>query len=93
MHPLVSLLIVAVTGLASAPAHMGKDSPIVSAQSKSSPRSAGERPTNLSRYSLQFWPRNTLRAGQIVSTDTPYGTFTCRSTGTERPRECSLFSR
>jgi hypothetical protein len=50
-------------------------------------------PTDLNRYSLRFWPRNSLRNGQIVSTNTPYGRLTCRSTGTDRPRDCSLARR
>jgi hypothetical protein len=50
-------------------------------------------PTDLNRYSLQFWPRNSLRNGQVVSTNTPYGRLTCRSAGSDRPRSCSLARR
>ena len=49
----------------------------------------GGRPTDLNAYSLQFWPLNSLDKGQIVSTTTPYGTLTCRSTG-RGPRQCTL---
>jgi len=48
-------------------------------------------PENLSRYSLRFWPKNSLpRAGYTVSTATPYGKLTCTSTGRNNPRNCSL---
>jgi flagellar biosynthesis GTPase FlhF len=48
-------------------------------------------PENLSRYSLRFWPKNSLpRAGYTVSTRTPYGKLTCTSTGRNSPRDCSL---
>jgi serine/threonine protein kinase len=48
-------------------------------------------PENLSRYSLQYWPKNSLpRAGHTVSTMTPYGKLTCTSTGRNSPRDCSL---
>jgi serine/threonine protein kinase len=48
-------------------------------------------PENLSRYSLRFWPKNSLpRAGYTVSTVTPYGKLTCTSTGRNSPRNCSL---
>jgi serine/threonine protein kinase len=48
-------------------------------------------PENLSRYSLRFWPKNSLPgAGYTVSTMTPYGKLTCTSTGRNSPRDCSL---
>ena len=47
-------------------------------------------PKNLSAYSLRFWPRNSLRANQIVTKSTPYGLLMCRSTGVGQPRDCSL---
>jgi serine/threonine protein kinase len=48
-------------------------------------------PENLGRYSLRFWPKNSLpHAGYTVSTMTPYGKLTCTSTGRDRPRDCSL---
>ena len=50
----------------------------------------GQRPSNLSKYSEQFWPRNSLQLNQIVTRSTPYGLLRCRSTGQDRPRECSL---
>jgi hypothetical protein len=49
------------------------------------------RPGNLSAYSLQFWPRNSLSyKGQTVSTQTPHGRLTCTSMGRDTPRACSL---
>ena len=48
-------------------------------------------PENLSRYSLRYWPKNSLpRAGYTVTTMTPYGKLTCTSTGRNNPRDCSL---
>jgi hypothetical protein len=46
-------------------------------------------PKDLNAYSLRFWPRDTLKAGQTVSQSTPYGTLVCTSTGKVR-RHCSL---
>ena len=46
-------------------------------------------PSNLSAYSVKFWPQNSLRLGEVVSTQTPYGTLTCKSIGRGK-RECSL---
>ena len=48
------------------------------------------RPTNLSAYSLQFWPQNALLRGQTVRANTPYGILTCTSIGPSHPRQCSL---
>jgi dTMP kinase len=49
------------------------------------------RPNNLSRYSLQYWPRNSLDyKGQTVTTQTPHGRLTCKSNGRDTPRTCSL---
>jgi len=51
------------------------------------------RPTDLNKYSLRFWPRDSLAKGQVVTTNTPYGKLTCRSTGRGQPRACSLSRR
>lgn len=48
-----------------------------------------ERPRDLNAYSLRYWARDTLRFGQTVSTQTPYGVLTCWSRGTGR-RHCTL---
>ena len=53
-------------------------------------RGAKAHPMDLSAYSLHFWPHNTLRPGQTVRAKTPHGILTCRSTGPNRPRQCSL---
>jgi hypothetical protein len=47
------------------------------------------RPTDLNKYSLRFWPRNSLAKGQVVTTGTPYG----KLTGRGQPRACSLSRR
>ena len=49
------------------------------------------QPANLSRYSLQYWPKNSLSyTGQTVTTETPHGRLTCTSNGRDIPRSCSL---
>jgi hypothetical protein len=83
----VGLLSIAVSAvLASAPARPESDLPITLAQAK-------ERPANLSKYSLRYWPKGSLRIGQVVSTDTPYGRLTCRNIRLDLPRECWLSPR
>lgn len=47
-------------------------------------------PNDLNAYSLKFWPQNTLRIGEVVSTTTPYGVLTCKSVGRGAKRECTL---
>jgi hypothetical protein len=47
------------------------------------------KPRDLNAYSLRFWPKDTLRAGQTVSQSTSYGTLTCTSTG-KVARHCTL---
>jgi hypothetical protein len=48
-------------------------------------------PANLARYSLNYWPRNSLAyKGQTVTTNTPHGRLTCTSNGRDTPRTCSL---
>jgi hypothetical protein len=49
-----------------------------------------DRPRDLNAYSLRYWSRDTLRMGQTVSTQTPYGILTCWSTGAGRRRHCTL---
>jgi hypothetical protein len=51
---------------------------------------AKARPTNLSEYSLRYWPQNALLRGQTVRANTPYGVLTCTSIGPSHPRQCSL---
>ena len=53
-------------------------------------RGAKAHPMDLNVYSLRFWPHNTLQRGQTVRAKTPYGILTCRSTGLNAPRQCSL---
>jgi hypothetical protein len=92
-YVLVSVLI-AAAALASSPGHAGKTSPFASVQRDELfvlvQRGA---PADLNKYSLRFWPRNSLHRGQVVSTSTPHGRLTCRSTGRDRPRDCSLSRR
>ena len=52
--------------------------------------SSASAPRDLNGYSLNFWPRNSLRQGQSVSTNTPFGSLTCTSVGRNTPRDCSL---
>jgi Caspase domain len=47
-------------------------------------------PANLSAYSLGFWPRHSLKLGQTVTTNTPFGVLTCTSVVNPGPRNCSL---
>jgi hypothetical protein len=50
-----------------------------------------QRPANLVKYSLRYWPQNTLRKDQTVSSDTPFGTLSCRGVHKQAGgRECSL---
>lgn len=46
-------------------------------------------PKNLNAFSLRYWPRNSLRKGETVTANTPYGPLTCTSQGFGR-RDCSL---
>ena len=52
-------------------------------------RRGDDRPRDLSAYSLRYWPHDSLKFGQPVSAQTPYGLLTCMSKGTGR-RICSL---
>jgi hypothetical protein len=84
----------AIALLMNSAAHAEKNIPFLVAQTENSmQQNQNERPTDLNKYSLQFWPRNSLRKGQVVSTDTPYGRLTCRSTGSNSPRDCSISQR
>jgi hypothetical protein len=92
-YVLVSVLM-AAAALASSPGRAGKTAPFPSVQGDTLlPLVQRGAPANLNKYSLRFWPRNSLRKGQVVSTSTPYGRLTCRSTGRDRPRDCSLSPR
>jgi hypothetical protein len=51
---------------------------------------AKSRPTNLSAYSLRYWPQNALLRGQTARATTPYGILTCTSIGPSHRRQCSL---
>jgi len=86
VRSLVGLSIAVIAVLASVPAHPETNQPIVLAQAR-------ERPANLSKYSMRFWPKGSLRKGQTVSTDTPYGRLTCRNISLELRRECYLSPR
>ncbi len=67
------------------------DKPREASIGSSTPRAPGATaPGNLNSYSLTFWPRNTLVLGQTVTASTPFGRLTCRSTGRDMPRDCSL---
>jgi hypothetical protein len=84
---LVAANLLAVDGFGS-PAARPADRILHLVQAEKPPK--GKRPTNLSKYSEQFWPRNSLRLNQVVTRSTPYGLLRCRSVGQDRPRECSL---
>jgi len=47
-------------------------------------------PGNLDSYSLNYWPKNSLKRGQTVTAKTPLGLLTCTSVGRGQPRNCSL---
>ncbi len=49
------------------------------------------RPSNLSEYSLNIWPRNSFDyRGQTRTSKTPFGLLSCTSQGRNTPRACSL---
>jgi hypothetical protein len=86
-------MVLLVAGLASGAAHAGAVTPTSSQAEKLVQLAKHGRPTDLNKYSLRFWPRNSLTRGQVVTTNTPYGKLTCRSTGSDLPRTCSLSRR
>jgi hypothetical protein len=86
-------VVILVGGLASAAPHAGAVAPSSSQAEKLVQLAQHGRPADLNKYSLRFWPRNSLTRGQVVSTNTPYGTLTCRSTGRNQQRDCSLSRR
>lgn len=59
------------------------------AVAQESRKTPDDRPRDLSSYSLRYWPHDSLRFGQRVSAETPYGTLTCMSKGRGK-RICSL---
>jgi hypothetical protein len=93
MHPHARVLIMTAC-LASAAGPAAAAAPTTMARAERLVLLAQEgRPTDLNKYSLRFWPRNSLSKGQVVTTNTPYGKLTCRSTGRGQPRDCSLSRR
>jgi hypothetical protein len=93
MHPRARVFIM-MACLASAAGPAAAAAPTTMARAERLVLLAQEgRPTDLNKYSLRFWPRNSLSKGQIVTTNTPYGKLTCRSTGRGQPRDCSLSRR
>jgi hypothetical protein len=93
MHPRARVFIM-MACLASAAGHAAAAAPTTMARAERLVLLAQEgRPTDLNKYSLRFWPRNSLSIGQVVTTNTPYGKLTCRSTGRGQPRDCSLSRR
>jgi hypothetical protein len=94
MRALLSLVLVAIAFPVSTPAHaMEGNLPITLAQAAKKPPAEKTPPADLGRYSWRFWPKNTLRTGQVVSTDTPYGRLTCRAVSHSILRECWLSPR
>jgi hypothetical protein len=56
----------------------------------SAPKTSTQRPpSDLTAYSLRFWPKGSLKIGQVVSQVTPYGRLVCQSTGPST-RPCRL---
>jgi caspase domain-containing protein len=54
------------------------------------PKTSTQRPpSDLTAYSLRFWPKGSLKIGQVVSQVTPYGRLVCQSTG-PGTRPCRL---
>ena len=93
MHPRARVFIM-MACLASAAGPAAAAAPTTMARAESLVLLVQEgRPTDLNKYSLRFWPRNSLSKGQIVTKNTPYGKLTCRSTGRGQPRDCSLSRR
>ena len=93
MHPRARVFIM-MACLASAAGHAAAATPTTLARAERLMLLVQEgRPTDLNKYSLRFWPRNSLTKGQIVTTNAPYGKLTCRSTGRAQPRDCSLSRR
>jgi hypothetical protein len=93
MHPRASVFIM-MACLASAAGPAAAAAPTTMARAESLVLRVQEgRPTDLNKYSLRFWPRDSLAKGQVVTTSTPYGKLTCRSTGRGQPRACSLSRR
>jgi hypothetical protein len=93
MHPRARVLIM-MASLASASGPVAAAAPATMARAERLVLLAQEgRPTDLNKYSLRFWPRDSLSKGQVVTTNTPYGKLTCRSTGRGQPRDCSLSRR
>ena len=93
MHPHARVLIM-MASLASAAGPAAAAAPTTMPQAERLVLRVQEgRPTDLNKYSLRFWPRNSLSKGQVVTTNTPYGKLTCRSTGRGQPRDCSLSRR
>jgi len=92
MHPRARVFMMACLASAAGPASAAPSTTLAQAE-RLVLRVQEGRPADLNKYSLRFWPRNSLGKGQVVSTDTPYGKLTCRSTGRGQPRDCALSRR